>query len=510
MKLDKILDSKLISQYCLNDPSITLGCDLAAAFPLYLYLAADQQTLLYSISITALLNDTRVKKPLTVSHEGISFLLQSGVVPPPKTAYENVFIIGIGDSVQVKTINEKIQLTFKHEFPFLNANRLNQDEMQPDEDLILQMLAAATISRIDPSKPSFLFHSAGKDSNTIALALAEAGWQDQVTLITHKSKGQADESEVSRSIAKKLGFQHRTLYEVDHLESPHKKIIEEFFTNAPFPCTDGVALAYPLYTLQISELVGANIIDGMGNDVYMSRNISFRDLKRLYFSQFFSKFTLLRSWVSSENKLSLFLRTPAEMCNMGGLSYGDSKKIFTETISVYPYWQHQSVLRSNWDYYDFKSDLGTPISCEMFTRKVRNFCDSSQCNLILPFAHQSIAEYFGKMPEVYLFDRKQLKNKLILRQILKGRIGLDSDVVGKMHFTYDYRSVVLQNWDWFSQEIQQCHLWNQSAMVKLLARLKLIMLSKHQSSEFSRNLIYRVYLLSAWFNRNRYLSGSNK
>jgi asparagine synthase (glutamine-hydrolysing) len=142
--------------------------------------------------------------------------------------------------------------------------------------------------------------------------------------------------------------------------------------------------------------------------------------------------------------------------------------------------------------------------------KVRNFCDSSQCNLILPFADQSIAEYFGKMPEVYLFDRKQLKNKLILRQILKGRMGLDSDVVGKMHFTYDYRSVVLQNWDWFSQEIQQCHLWNQSAMVKLLARLKLIMLSKHQSSEFSRNLIYRVYLLSAWFNRNRYLSGSNK
>jgi hypothetical protein len=36
------------------------------------------------------------------------------------------------------------------------------------------------------------------------------------------------------------------------------------------------------------------------------------------------------------------------------------------------------------------------------------------------------------MPEAYLFDRKLLKNKLILRKILDEHIGLDSDQIGKI------------------------------------------------------------------------------
>ena len=56
----------------------------------------------------------------------------------------------------------------------MKANRLQPKDMQPNENLILEMLAEATLSRIDKSKPSFLFHSSGKDSNSIALALAEA------------------------------------------------------------------------------------------------------------------------------------------------------------------------------------------------------------------------------------------------------------------------------------------------------------------------------------------------
>src|SRR5690606_31202479 len=102
-------------------------------------------------------------------------------------------------------------------------------------NLILEMLAEATISRIDQSKPSFLFHSAGKDSNSIALALAEAGWQDRVTLVTHKSKGSVDESEISARIAKNLGFKHCVLHEVDNFKQEHDQAIESYFANAPFP-----------------------------------------------------------------------------------------------------------------------------------------------------------------------------------------------------------------------------------------------------------------------------------
>lgn len=77
------------------------------------------------------------------------------------------------------------------------------------------------------------------------------------------------------------------------------------------------------------------------------------------------------------------------------------------------------------------------------------------------WASQQVAEYFSKMPEQHLFDRKTLKNKLILRKILKDRIGLDSDQIGKMGYSYDSRSIVLQNWDWMLKEIQHCLLWQQ-------------------------------------------------
>ena len=95
-----------------------------------------------------------------------------------------------------------------------------------------------------------------------------------------------------------------------------------------------------------------------------------------------------------------------------------------------------------------------------------------------------------------------LKNKLILRKILKDRIGLDSDALGKLGFSYDSRTIVLQNWDWMLQEMQQCGLWHQPGLVKVVTRMKNRMNGKGWGAGASGRLLYRIYLLSAWYNRN--------
>ncbi|MEA1989304.1 MAG: hypothetical protein U9N57_08905 [Pseudomonadota bacterium] len=499
----------MTNHYPPNHPDLVLEPDLAGEFTLYLYWPQDQSTLLYTTSITELLNDTRVPKPLKVSTEGLSFLLQSGVVPPPKTAYQDIYILGIGDKANVSTVNGKIDIQFSHEFPFLNAKRMQADEMQPDEDLILQMLAVATISRIDISKPSFLFHSAGKDSNSIALALAEAGWQDKITLITHKSKGQADESEISAKISKQLGFKHQILHEVDQLQAEHKHAINDYFVNAPLPCTDNVTLAYPLYAHQLPELKSANIIDGGGNDSHMITPPTARELKVLPLSKLTHHASFMRYFVKSESLLSPLIRTPAEWCGMSGLSFSDTNKILPDAVNVYPHWQQESKLRKDWDLFDFKTSILTPVTAsELHIRKARNFADSINSNMILPFANKQVASYFMKMPEQYLFDRKTLNNKLVLRNMLKDRIDLDSDALGKMGFTYDTRSLVLQNWEWISDEILECGLWDQSGLVKILARMRNSMDKKGWQAKAARSWIYRLYLISAWSNRNKYLSNS--
>lgn len=496
----------MITQYISNQSGLLLESDLAGEFPLYLFWPQNKSTLLYSTSIIELLNDARVPKPLKVSSEGISFLLQSGVVPPPKTAYQDIYILGIGDKAQVSTQNGKVDVAFSHQFPFMNANRLATGEMQPDEDLILQMLAEATTSRIAESKPSFLFHSAGKDSNSIALALAEAGWQDKITLITHKSKGKADESEISAKIAKQLGFKHQILHEVDQLKAEHYQAIENYFINAPFPCVDGVTLAYPIYSHQQPELRGANIIDGMGNDVYMTRDITKRLKLLIPPAQFISDLSFLRKYIKSESIFNPLLRTSAEWTGMSGLSLKDSNKIFKKNISVYDYWSRESKIRKKWDIYDFKSDLGTPISSEMFTRKARNFADSIQSNLILPFANQQISEYFGRLPEVHLFDRKNQKNKIIIRKILQERIGLDSDALGKMGYIYDFKTVVDYEWENMVKTIESCALWSSLDMKALINRYLKYRYGNSRSALNAKSWVYRLYLISSWHSKSKYIN----
>jgi asparagine synthase (glutamine-hydrolysing) len=505
-KINKIPKINLLQHHA-GDPTITLTSDLAGEFPLYLYMSDDKKSLLYSTNITELLNDMRVQKPLRVSNEGVSFLLQSGVVPPPKTAYENLFIVSIGDTAQAQTVDGKIQLTFTHEFPFLNAHRLSIDEMTPDEDLILQMLAEATISRIDPSCPCFLFHSAGKDSNSIALALADAGWQDKVTLITHKSKGVLDESVISVKIAKQLGFKHRVLHEIDQLDEIHKQAIEAYFVNAPFPCTDSVSLAYPLYSLQLPELNGANIIDGMGNDVFIGHIPSALEDKKQKISRYLKRLRILSQLAPSTSLFHAAGKCRSEHTGLSGFSLLDTKSIYSGGVNTAKHWQSRD---NNLDYLDFRASVrGKIIDQEVFLRKVRNFGSSVEANLVLPWTNQAVAQYFASMPEAYLFDRQLLRNKLILRKMLQERIGLDSDQIGKMGFTYDKASVIQQNWVWVRSQIVNCSLWRLKGLQRIVTKLKNGAGGLGRNAVVATGLLNRLFLISIWHNKNKYLINNN-
>ena len=63
-----------------------------------------KNSILFTKSITEILNDTRVKKKLIVSSSGISFLLQNGVIPSPYTIYENLYVLQIGDSLKIPLV----------------------------------------------------------------------------------------------------------------------------------------------------------------------------------------------------------------------------------------------------------------------------------------------------------------------------------------------------------------------------------------------------------------------
>ncbi len=103
-------------------------------------------------------------------------------------------------------------------------------------------------------------------------------------------------------------------------------------------------------------------------------------------------------------------------------------------------------------------------------------------------------------------DRKTFKNKLVLRDLLKEKINIDSDEIGKMGWSYDTKAIVNNNWDIIIAEISKCSLWDHSEVDRIILRLKKSMDKDTKYSQLSCRLIYRLYLLSMWKNKCRYLN----
>ena len=494
----------MINTYYPGQAALELYSDVAAERPLYVYKGPDY--LLYSSSVMALLGDERV--PVKVSSAGLSFLLQSGVVPPPATIYENLYILGLGDRLRVETQNNGLRLWFFHEFPFLRRKRAVDPAASADKATLFSLLAGAMHERLVAGKPGFLFHSAGKDSNMLACAAAEAGWQDRITLITHRSKGGNDESEISASIAARLGFRHQVLEEVDRLGQKEMAAIENHFINAPFPGIDPVTLAYPLYTLQVEGMAdGANIIDGGGNDCYSYILPTQKDRRLLPILNYSSRLKWLRNVTATESRLSPLLKTPAEHYGMSGLSTRDALTIFPAGNAVYKDWRRISEQRSGLDEIEHKTDIHAGMSAaELHIRKVRSFSDAFGLNLVMPFSNASVASYFSRLPEEHLFDRGSGRNKLLLRRILQEHIGLDSDKIGKMGYSYDFASVINLNRPLIQETILACELWESKAVGTLLERFYVVANSRHKYAKMVARCIYRLYLISGWHTHCKYIS----
>lgn len=502
--VDIISEVKVITVGDLGAGVLSLNSDLAAEFPLYVYLDKNKNTLAYSFSIGNLLKSKYVVNPLTVSSEGVSFFLQSGVVPPPMTIYENIYILGIGDSAQVKEKNGQILLEFHHAYPFFNSYRCGEDKMRPDDNFILEMLANAMLNRIDTSRPTFLFHSAGKDSNALALALAEAGLQEKVTLITQKAKGEKDESFISGKIAEKLGFRHVILYEPIVITSKHRMAINDYFEKASFPCSDHVSLAYPLYGVQLPELYGANIIDGMGNDVYIGHVPGRAEYSKQKLSPVTSRFRFVSDRFRSDSIFNPLGNTKSEFCGLSGFRFKDLKQIYPQGQNVHSHWRNESEKRKGWDYFDLRGDIrGCFIDTEIHTRKVRNACEMWESRLILPWANQRVAEYFSKLSEKHLVDRSKFKNKIFLREMLKKRIGLDSDVLGKKGYHFDFFDVIInRNRREILDSILNSPLFGKKSLNHIDVLFKNI---DHCDSlgivSFRRKLILRLFVLASWYQK---------
>jgi len=470
---------------------------------LYFYLSPDKKCLILSSSAKELLNHIlSLGYPLTLSLKGISFFLQSGVIPTPSTIYEEVYVLSIGDYAAITSREGKLEIEFYHEFPYPNSKRIPGKKTELDK--ILSLLAKSILRKIDPLRRILLFQSVGKDSNTILLALIEAGLKDKVTALTLALPGsKKDESKLASEIAKKVGVRHKKLFLPKSINSRDWDLFIRYFENIPFPCADGASLAYPLYQLTF-DLSESNILDGSGVDYYFGHVPRPIEYKR---QKLYPKFKFLRpigEALSTGNLFHKLARARCEMAGFIGITLSDLKRFFPEAIPVYPYWFSEDEKRKGWDYFDLKADVwATHAELGNVIRKVSNFTEVFNANLVLPFADEDLADYVGSLDEAEVFDRKNFKNKLPLRKLLYERLGLDSDKIRKYSYgfpTFEVLESLLENR--VKEEILNCKLWDRKEMEKFYK----ILVERAKNDKLWQRIFERLFLLSAFLNHSKFLN----
>ncbi len=275
------------------------------------------------------------------------------------------------------------------------------------------------------------------------------------------AKGSGNESNIASGIVKKLSFKHLRVGLPDKLSITHLEAIDKNFLESPFPCSDGASLLYPVLSTELHEEM--NLIDGMGNDVYIGHIPPKNEFERQTRWRYFDMLDGVLKYSSSESIFAVARRTRAECCGLSGLNDIEIKKILKGSFDCRKHWRDVSIAGCNTDYLEFRAKIrGGIIDTERFMRKGRNAGDVNNWNVIFPWADPEVALYFSSLPETLLFDRNNLKNKTLLRRLLKENIGLDNDKVGKMPFGFDSESLLDKVGEKVVYEIISCSFWDES------------------------------------------------
>lgn len=396
-------------------------------------------------------------------------------------------------------------LTFQHSNQF-NERRLEAvNNEKASVDNLLSNLYTETSKRLMPDYENLLFHTAGKDSNLIALSLAEAGKQKNFTFVTHRSTGDTDESEISQAIAKKLGFKHQTIEAETEYTNNHLENIEDYFESSVFPLLDNVTLAFPMYCKNYKWLKNSNIVIGDGNDTYMMCPPDTRDYWGILFNKYFP-LNFLRYFCNSESALAQISRSPMEWARMSGFINRDYNLMTGQEGQAFDYWKMESKKRKNHSPLDIKSEsYSCYIIFEVFIRKFRHFCDFNNSNLVMPFFSECLAENILSFKKSDILDTNRGINKPLFRGILLERLGLDSDLIGKKGYSFDSRSVIDQNWLWVERTITSCQLWQSDNVKDILKRLVSNFNGDSWKCAASYRLVYRLLMISLWFSHSKYI-----
>ncbi len=465
-----------------------------------IYLAASEDRVLIGLEMSSLLDGLRSRgvRP-SISPESLSFFLHDGQVPFPRTLYDGVFALTIGDRGLVKAEGGSLEVTFSLEFPYFST--LSREDQEPDPDRLLTVLAQATEDMLAGEENALLLLSAGKDSTALALALAEAGRTD-VTCVTYAGEGD-DEYVFAADVCRRLGLPHRTV-SMDTPGADVRAILERFFTESPLPAGDLAQVPTVLAMLGETGDIGA-VVEGTGNDVTFGYVPRPKD-------RLAARFAIGRwNWVDGlkallppGSQLNYLLRDPVEI-NWPGLRvrFRETRGLFDDALNTSRHWRAVRRRLGAIDVVDARGLLrGRHFEIGSQKDKIGLAARAFGGRAVHPYQDPRVIDYYFNLPQESRYDREHLVNKVLLRELLRAKLGYDEHAVGSRGFTFDGAAFVRRNREFIRDELFSCALFDRAAVEKLTRGIDDV-----GRGPYVWHHIVGIFQFAAWHNHSRYLRG---
>lgn len=190
----------------------------------------------------------------------VADLLRNAFVYPPHSIYEGIKLVTFGFSP-----DQDMHTAPRFRFKFRNAGEVPEVARYPQDWIAVyhrKLCEAIERSCAGMSSP-WLLQSGGKDSTTLAIALADA--RPDATCITYLGGREENEVESARQVARRLGLRHESL--VCDPGRAYDRYLA-LVGRMPLLTADFALLSYADLGTEVRARGGDGVIDGLGADSY--------------------------------------------------------------------------------------------------------------------------------------------------------------------------------------------------------------------------------------------------
>jgi len=313
-----------------------------------------------------------------------------------------------------------------------------------------------------------------------------------------------DESEIAEQTCKQLHLNHQTIRLPEINKESLQKTLMNFYTESALPCGDASVLSV-LSALTHLDKKNLNILDGMGNDIYVGHVPSRNDRLKSAFSFGNSLlFNKLKSCLRFDSDLTYFLQSRAENSFPGKRLSPKNLELILDTKNPYlstKFWINETKQHKNLDNFDFRAYIrGRHYDQNESMLKTRLAASLYESTAYFPFCSKDFIDYYFNLSEHLRFDRKTYTNKIFIRNLLKDRLGYNSNKIGKKIFGVDSTHFFKENKGFILNEIENCSLLSASTTDICNTWIK-----KLDRQTFHYQAVFAILSLSGWYNNSKYL-----